>query len=327
MPAPTTITAIVAEADGPPPGLEMVGELAELRVAATRDQMESSLPDSDVVLVVDFRTGLLRAAWSRAQRVRWVHAASAGVDVVMFPELIDSDVIVTNARGVFDRSIAEFVLGVMLIFTKDLHTTLANQREHRWNHRESGMLAARHAVIVGAGGIGRATARLVRAVGTTVTGVARTARTGDPDFGRIIAVDQLREVLPDADFVVLAAPLTDETRGLVDARALRSMAPHAYLINVGRGPLVCEPDLVEALRHGWIAGAALDVFEQEPLPAGHPLWRMRQVIVSPHMSGDFFGWREALMRQFTDNLRRWLAGEPLHNVVDKRRGYAEMERT
>ena len=184
------------------------------------------------------------------------------------------------------------------------------------------MLAGRRVVIVGAGGIGRAIARLSRAVGTTVTGVARTAREGDPDFGWIVAVDHLLAVLPNADFVVLAAPLTAATRGLIDAHALRAMAPGAYLINVGRGPLVREDDLIEAVRQGWIAGAALDVFEQEPLPADHPLWRMPRVLGSPHMSGDFVGWRQALMRQFVDNLRRWLAGEPLHNVIDKGRGYA-----
>lgn len=316
------ITAVVAETDEPPLGLDAVRKLADVRVAATPEALESWLGDTDILLVIDFRTTMLRQAWPRAGRVKWVHAASAGIDALMFPELVTSDVIVTNARGVFDQSIAEYVLGVMLLFTKDLHTTIAHQRERRWQHRESGMLAGRRVVVVGAGGIGRAIARLSKAAGMTATGVARTGRNDDPDFGHLVAVDHLRDVLPEADFVVLAAPLTDETRGLIDADMLRAMAPAAYLVNVGRGPLVREHDLVDALRQGWIAGAALDVFEREPLPSDHPLWGMPQVLVSPHMSGDFHGWREALLRQFVDNLRRWLAGEALHNVVDKARGYA-----
>jgi phosphoglycerate dehydrogenase-like enzyme len=154
-----------------------------------------------------------------------------------------------------------------------------------------------------------------------VTGIGRTARTGDPDFGEVLPDDRLHEALARTDYAVLAAPLTDRTRGMIDAAALAAMRSTARLINVGRGSLVVEDDLVAALRTGAIAGAALDVFADEPLPTPSPLWDLPNVIVSPHMSGDVVGWREELVRLFADNLGRRTRGEPLRNVVDKRLGY------
>jgi phosphoglycerate dehydrogenase-like enzyme len=153
-----------------------------------------------------------------------------------------------------------------------------------------------------------------------VSGISRRARH-DPEVGPIYAAEDLDPHLADADYVVVAAPLTSATRGLFDDRRLSSMKASARLINVGRGPIVVTDALVRALRQGRIAGAALDVFEEEPLPADHPLWELPQVMISSHMAGDFIGWREALTEQFTENLRRFLAGEALENVVDKRRGY------
>jgi phosphoglycerate dehydrogenase-like enzyme len=154
-----------------------------------------------------------------------------------------------------------------------------------------------------------------------VRGVGRTARGDDPDFGAVTASTDLTRLLPEADYVVLAAPLTPATRDMIDAAALARMRPSARLINVGRGPLVAEDDLVEALRAGRIAGAALDVFVDEPLAPSSPLWGMPNVIVSPHMSGDVVGWRDELVRLFTDNLDRFAHGRELRNVVDKRLGY------
>jgi phosphoglycerate dehydrogenase-like enzyme len=155
----------------------------------------------------------------------------------------------------------------------------------------------------------------------TVSGIGRAGRAGDPDLGDIQPFGRLHEVLGQADYVVLAAPLTGETRDMMDAVALARMKPSARLVNVGRGALVAEPDLVEALAAGRIAGAALDVFADEPLPASSPLWDMPNVIVSPHMSGDAAGWREELVEVFTSNLSRYREGAPLLNVVDKHRGY------
>ncbi|NMI00674.1 D-2-hydroxyacid dehydrogenase [Pseudonocardia sp. K10HN5] len=304
----------VLHAEDRPPALEEHVSGAELRFA-TAGTLADALPGCDVLLVWDFTSDAVRDAWPAADAMRWVHTASAGVDRLIFPGLVGSDVTLTNSRGVFDIPMAEYVLGLVLAFAKDLPRTLAQQARGEWQHRETENVAGRCAVVVGGGPIGRAVAALLAAVGLRVPLVGRRAADGVHGF------DELRGLLPDADFVVLAAPLTEATRGLLDAAALRRLKPTARVINVGRGGLVVQPDLVDALREGRIAGAALDVFETEPLPADSPLWTMPNVIVSPHMSGDTVGWRESLVELFADNLDRYRAGTPLRNVVDKTRGY------
>lgn len=312
------VVIVTAPGETSPPGIDAIRERADVRLVSDRDGLERSLPGAEVMLVLDFRSPIVREAWPKASDVEWVHAASAGVDVIAFPDLAhDESVTVTNARGVFDRPIAEWVAGVALLFAKDLHTTLALQQDRTWRHRESEVLAGTRATIVGAGGIGRAIARQLTALGIDVEGVARSPRD-DPDLGRVHPATDLPGVLSDADWVVLAVPLTADTRGMIGSLELAAMRPTARLINVARGEIVDQAALVEALRTGGIAGAALDVFEEEPLPEDHPLWAMDEVVVSPHMSGDFVGWRDTLAEQFVDNLDRWRAGEPLENVVDLR---------
>jgi phosphoglycerate dehydrogenase-like enzyme len=195
------------------------------------------------------------------------------------------------------------------------------KRRRIWEHRDTERVDGSRVLVVGAGSIGRTIARLVRAAGMAVEGVASHARAEDPDFDAVHGSAALHDALPHADYVVVATPLTDATHGLFDARAFARMKPSARFINIGRGPVVQTDALVEALRAGHIAGAALDVFEEEPLPDDHPLWTMPQVILTAHMAGDFIGWREALSAQFIENFGRWLRGEELVNLVDKRRGY------
>jgi phosphoglycerate dehydrogenase-like enzyme len=298
-------TIAVLHGDDRPSGLEIDG----IRLAADASSLAEVLPGADVLLVWDFLSDAVREAWPAADSLRWVHTASAGVDRLTFPGLVESDVTLTNSRGVFDRPMAEYVLGLVLAMAKDLPGTFAAQARHEWHHRESEPIAGRCAVVVGGGPIGRAIAGLLGAVGMDVELVGRR------DF------DDLPALLPRADWLVLAAPLTDTTRGMLDAAALALLRPSARVINVGRGGLVVEPDLVDALREGRLAGAALDVFAREPLPADSPLWTHHGVIVSPHMSGDLIGWRQELIEVFRDNLARYRAGEPLHNVVDKTLGY------
>ncbi len=304
-----------------PPGLEPVAEVAAVRYAVSVEELQDALDDAEVLLAWDFRSMKLREAWPHARRLRWVHVAGAGVDTVLFPALASSGVILTNSRGVFDRAIAEYVLGLMLALAKDLPATCDLQRRHAWKHRETAQLAGQTVLVVGAGGIGRAIARLARGVGMHVVGVARSARPDDPDFGRVAAARDLGAVVGAADYAVIAAPLTPETTGMFGAAVFDRMKPTARLINVGRGPIVDEEALVGALRSNRIAGAALDVFSEEPLPAAHPFWDLPGVIVSPHMSGDFTGWAPALSQLFVANFLRWRRAEPLLNVVDKRRGY------
>lgn len=302
------------------PSLGPLESVADLRFA-TAETFGDAIDGADAVLIWDFFSGALQTVWPRATKLRWVHAASAGVDTLLFDELIESDVQVTNSRGIFDRPIAEFVLGSILTFAKDSVRSLRLQADRTWEHRQTEQIGGTRALVVGTGSIGRETARMLTAVGMHVEGVGRTARTGDPDFGTVHASADLKDVVGEFDYLVLLAPLTDQTRDLVDRSVLAAMRPTARLINVGRGELVVTDDLVEALRTGAIAGAALDVFDTEPLPSEHPLWAMDQVLITPHMSGDADGWRERLADLFMDNAFRFLDGKPLRNTVDKKRGY------
>ncbi|MGP4001000.1 D-2-hydroxyacid dehydrogenase [Streptomyces sp. 8N706] len=280
------------------------------------------LPTADALLVWDFTSDAVRTAWpGSGPRPRWVHTASAGVDRLLCPELTASDTVVTNARGVFEQPIAEYVAGLVLAMAKDFPGSWELQRQRRWKHRETMRLAGSRAVVVGSGPIGRAVARTLAALGVDTELVGRTEREADPEFGRVHGSESLGQLLPSADWVVCAAPLTEDTRGMFDAPAFGRMKPTARFINVGRGPLVVQKDLVSALLARTLGGAALDVFETEPLPADSRVWDVPGLLVSPHMSGDTVGWRDALAEQFMDNFDRWTAGEPLLNVVDKRLGY------
>ena len=315
------ITVLGGSAEGPA-GLDRLAGLGDIRIATDEASLRDALPGTEILLVTDFRTDALEAAWPAADRLQWVHAASAGVDQLMFDALIESDIPVTNAQGIFDRSIAEYVLGAILMFAKDTRNNIRYQQERRWVHRDTETVAGKRVLVAGAGSIGRRIGALCRAVDMHVTGIARRAREADDVFEAIHAADDLDTHLAEADYVVVAAPLTEATENWFDAGRFRAMAGHARFINIGRGPIVVTEDLDAALNDGEIAGAALDVFEQEPLPADHPLWGMDNVLMSAHMAGDFIGWREALIDQFIDNLARWQAGEPLFNRVSKKHGYA-----
>jgi phosphoglycerate dehydrogenase-like enzyme len=313
--------AVLTGADLPPPYNEAALEdLAELTYTDAAG-LDRALPGATVLLMWDFFSPALRDAWPAADSLEWVHVTAAGVDSLLFDGLRDSPVVVSNARGVFDRPIAEYVAATVLAHDKRLHESKRLQRDGVWRHREVVRTEGSEALVVGTGSIGQACARLLRALGVEVTGAGRTARDDDPDFGTVLSTDGLAEHLGRFDHVVLIAPLTEQTRGLVGAEELAAMKPSAHLVNVGRGPLVDEPALVSALRRGEIAAASLDVFETEPLPEDHPLWSMEQAHVSAHMCGDVVGWRDALADQFEDNLRRWVRGEPPANLVDKRTGY------
>jgi phosphoglycerate dehydrogenase-like enzyme len=316
----TTITVLLAEDEPSLPGLDTLSGHARVQEVRTPDELRAALPDTQVLVVTDFRTGLLEEVWPDNCPVRWVHATSAGVDALMIDPIKHSDIVVTNARGIFDRGIAEYVLGALLLFAKAPLTNLALQAENRWQHRETRLLKGSRALIVGAGSIGREVATVLRAMGMEVIGTARRARQ-DSAFDRVHRQQDLPALLGDADYVVITAPLTPDTEGLFDAAQFRRMKPGAILVNVGRGAIVSTDALFQALQTGRLGGAALDVFEQEPLPADHPLWDQPNVMLSAHMAGDFIGWRAALGQQFVDNFHRWRRGQPLINPVNKEYGY------
>ncbi|RZU37287.1 phosphoglycerate dehydrogenase-like enzyme [Streptomyces sp. BK022] len=310
----TLPTLLVLGADPPPRLGRLTGRA---RVLHTDDAgLAALLPAADVLLVWDFRSRAVRDAWpGEGPRPAWVHTASAGVDHLLCPELASSDTVVTNARGIFDEPMAEYVAALVLAAAKDLPRTLELQRDRVWQHRETRRVAGTRACVVGSGPIGRAIANTLKALGVTPALVGRVPRTGvhgPADLDRLIA---------RADWVIAAAPLTDRTRGMFDAHRFGVMQPSAVFVNVGRGELVDGSALAEALRRRWIAGAALDAFTTEPLPADSPLWDLPGLLVSPHMSGDTVGWRDELGAQFVDLFERWAAGRALFNVVDKKRGY------
>ncbi len=312
----TFVLVLVAAGEEELPGLGAMPDDVRIETVSEEAQLRRLLPEADVLVVTDFRTGLLERCWPESLRLRWVHATSAGVDALMFPALVQSAIPVTNARGVFDRGIAEYVLGAVLLFAKDTLGNLALQRRHEWQHRDTEMIRDTRVLIVGAGSIGGEVAELLRAVGMRVTGIARTARE-DGRFDQVLGNDRLFECLAESDYVVITAPLTPDTEGLFDRRAFAAMNSDARLINVGRGAIVRTDDLLAALRNGEIAGAALDVIEEEPLPSEHPLWDEPNVMISAHMAGDFIGWQRALGEQFVANFHGWIQGKALFNQVKK----------
>jgi len=285
------------------------------------DGLAEAVRGARALVLWDFFSSAVRDVWRDADALEWIHVTAAGVDTLLFDELRDSDVVVTNAHGVFDRPIAEYVLGAVIAQAKDSRNSFDLQHRHEWQHRETRSIAGARALVVGTGGIGREIARMLGAAGMEVRGAGRRAAADDADFGVVVASEDLATEAAWCDHLVLAAPLTPATRGLVDAAVLSAMKPDAHLVNVGRGALVDESALVSALIEGRIGGATLDVFDIEPLPIGHPLWEAPNVTITAHMSGDVVGWRDTLAAQYTENVRRWLVGQPLRNVVDKKLGY------
>lgn len=310
-----------ASPEDPVPGLEAVAEVAEVVPAATVEEVGDALAGADVLLAWRPRSELLRPAWGRAADLKWIQAASAGVDGLLFPELVESPVVLTNARGVFDEAIAEYTLGLLLLFAKGFPGVLERQRARQWRPRETERLAGQRLLVVGAGPVGHAIGRAAGRLGMVARAVARTPRPGNEVFRAVYGPDELAGACGWADVVVNALPSTSETHHLFDATVFAAMGPHTRFVNIGRGATVDEEALVRALREGRPAGAALDVFEREPLPPESPLWDLPNVIVSPHMAGTFAGWREAVVELFVENLERYLTGRPLRNVVDKGRGY------
>ena len=276
---------------------------------------------AEILLVWDFRSRSLDAVVRDLPALRWLHAASAGLEHILVPAIIEGDFVVTRAAGFFDEPMAEYVAALVLAHAKQLQTTIAAQHERRWVHREAATVAGRTMAVVGMGQIGRAVGRTAHALGMEVVGVRRSGQghPEDPTGTRILAGP--REAAAVADYLVVTAALTPETHNLVSADVLAGLRPEAYLINIARSQIVDQEALVAMLCEGRLAGAALDVFDREPLPADSPLWEVPNLLISPHMSGDTIGYTLELMDEFGDQLRRYRRGEPLLHVVDVRRGY------
>jgi phosphoglycerate dehydrogenase-like enzyme len=308
------------------PGLDVVLSYAQVAFAPDEAHLARELPDAEILLGWDFRGRELSSQWQHAHRLKWIHWCGAGVDAVLFDELIQSDVILTNAQGLFDRAMAEYVLGYMLMETKRFIESWECQKSRHWYYRMMPMLSGQRAVIVGVGSIGREIATLLKAVGARVAGVGRRARTQDPVFERIDGQSDLLQAVSEVDWVIGVLPATPSTENVFNQDVFAAMAPTARFVNVGRGSAVDEPALIRALENGDIAGAMLDVFREEPLPATDPLWQTPNLVISPHISGDYTGFHRDMVHQFVANLTHYRQGTELFNVVDKRLGFVPSKR-
>ena len=287
-----------------------------------RDTLRRLLPEADVA----FTPFVDRDLFTSLTRLRWVQSPAVGVGSLMFPELLASPVVLTSARGIRARSIAEHVLGVTIALARRLPATLRAQAAHRWAQdeleTEAQTLQGQRMGIVGLGAIGLEVAKIAAPFGFRVTAIRRRADEPRPECVEAVwPPDRLIDLLAQSDVVVLAAPHTPETKRLIGTVQLDRMKRGALLINVARGKLVDDKAVIEALRDGRLGGAALDVFSQEPLEPSSPYWDLPNVIVTPHSSGAMSDYWTPLVALFADNLRRFEKGEPLLNVVDKVAGY------
>lgn len=319
--SPVTCLVVGAAPSSVPSGAlkDVEGAVLLPLAAATPPELAAA----EAAFVWDFRWRGLTELLDSSPRLGWVHAGSAGVDHILPALATRPEIVLTNSAGVFERPIAEYVLGLMLAHAKGFYGTAQAQVERRWAYRETASLDGATLVVIGAGRIGTAIARLAAALDMHVIGVRRTAPEGAPapPFARVVGIADLVAVVGQAEFVAIATPATPATDRLVDGPMLAAMKPTAYLMNVGRSTAVETDALAAALREGIIAGAALDVFDEEPLLPDSPLWVVPNLVVSPHMSGDAGGWGLRIIELFARNLAAWREGLPLESVVDRSRGY------
>lgn len=330
------------------PGVEPDRLAALQAVAAGRAELVNCRSAEEALAAVADADGFLGkitpAMLARATRLKWVQTFTVSLEHYIFPELVEHDCTLTNMRGLFGDVIADQVMGYVICFARNLHLYIRQQLEHRYEpaggesarvdnafgpgtvnqmDRATIFLPDTTMLVVGMGAIGCEIARRALAFGITVRGVDEHPDRVAPVEGvqAVVGTGHLAEELGRADWVVIAAPHTPQTAGWFNAEVIGGMSPRGHLMNIGRGAIVVLADLVEALKSGQIAGAALDVFETEPLPADHPLWDMPNCIITPHTAGYSTAIAGRHLRTMTENLGRFLAGQPLENVVDKRVWY------
>lgn len=269
-------------------------------------KVDPYIAEADVLIT--FGAHMADHVLEKGSRLRWIQALGTGVDGIVDRPALRDGVIVTNLHGQHGPAVSEAVLASMLALARDLRRTLTSQREGRWQRFPTTLLAGKTVGILGVGTIAEALAVRCGALGMRVEGISGTRRSA-PCFDRVWPREKLAEAVREVDFLVLLTPYTPATHGIVDAAILAAMKPTSYLINVARGGLVDEPALVAALQQRSIAGAALDVFGQEPLPEGHPFWALDNVLITPHTAGFHVGYVDDALPVIEENLRRFLAGD------------------
>ncbi len=308
-------------AQGNDPQLAMLKPLPHM-VGSEAIALAEAAKDATIILNWSGSQELLRSVLAMCPKVKWVHTRWAGLDSLLFPELVESDLTLTNGRGVFSPALGEFALAAILYFAKDFRRMIRNQAAEVWEPFDVEEIAGKTVGIVGYGDIGHAVATRVHAMGMHVLALKRHApEQPDPLVEHFYRPDALRPMLSSCDYVVVAAPLTEETQHMIGDAEFAAMKATAVIINVGRGPVIEDAALVRALTEKRIKGAGLDVVEQEPLPAGHALYKLENVLLSPHCADNTADWKDQAMRFFLEQYARFEKDEPLKNVVNKRQGY------
>jgi phosphoglycerate dehydrogenase-like enzyme len=312
---------VLVLASGDDPQLAMLNELPHTVCGEVAACVQAG-KDATVILLWSGTQELLRELFGICGKLRWVHSRAAGLDKLLFPELVESQILLTNGRGVFSASLGEFVLAAILYFAKDFRRMVRNQTACVWEPFDVQEIAGQTVGILGYGDIGRAVASRVHAMSMRVLAMKRHVQgSTDPLVEHFYKPEERREMIALCDYIVATAPLTAETRHMISDAEFAVMKPTAVVINVGRGPVIDEAALLRALTVKRIKGAGLDVFEHEPLPAGHLLYKLENVLLSPHCADHTADWQDQAMRFFLKQYGRFETGEPLKNIVNKRLGY------
>lgn len=301
--------------------LRMLDGIPHLRINSRAD-ITIAVKEAEVILHWAGPRDLLRDAILAHPGVRWVHSRAAGIDRILFPDLVESTVTLTNGSGVFSQSLGEFALAAILYFAKDFRRMLRNQEAGRWEPFDVEEIAGQTVGIVGYGDIGCAVASRVHAMGMHVLALKRRApASSSSHIAQFYLPHELSAMLARSDYVVVAAPLTPETRHMISDAAFAAMKPNAVVVNIGRGPVIDQAALVRALVEGRIKGAGLDVFEQEPIPSGDPIYQLKNVLISPHCADHTKEWLNQAMQFFLYQYERFCNDQPLENIVEKNLGY------
>lgn len=328
MPDTTARLPVLLVAGNPPDDwferLEAVADQVEIRRGSSEEETQALLPEADCAFAWEKGAFWIRDSLDKAAKLKWMQISSAGLERIMSPGLIESPVMLVNGQGLYAAALAEFVIFSILFFVKSFRRIDANRVKHHWERFLGYEACGQTLSIIGYGGTGRATAKLAKAMDMKVIAVKRNIATveGSEWVDEVIPLDRWHDALAASDFVCNALPFTEATKGMFGEDAFRAMKKSAIYINVGRGKTTQEDVMIRALKEGWIAGAGLDVFETEPLPEDSELWDMDNVIVSPHCTDVTTTYHIESAKLLCENLKRWLKGEPLLNVVeDKARGY------
>jgi phosphoglycerate dehydrogenase-like enzyme len=323
--ATDTVLVLASPAEPQLALLRQLPQETDVAVGNSVDAFRSASRNATIILNWSGSGALLREAFQMCPNLQWVHTRAAGLDSVLFRELIESPVPLTNGTGVFSPSLAEFVLAAILYFAKDFRRMIRNQYAGVWEAFDVLPVSGSTVGIIGYGDIGRAVAKGARAMGMRVLAIKRHSpplfKSDDPLVDQIYGPDRRVEMLSRCDYVVVSAPLTSETRSMIGKPEFAAMKTTAVIINVGRGPIIDEAAMINALCEGRIKGAALDVFDQEPLPDRHPFYKLENVLLSPHCADHTPDWLDQAMQFFLTQFERFRKGEPLANLVNKKLGY------